>query len=56
MASILGAALAPAAALALLAFTGGSPVLVGVYLSVAAVITLVALIISKETRDMDYEA
>jgi len=55
VASILGAAMAPAIALSLLAVAGGSPVLVGVYLSVAAVITLVALYISKETRDMDYE-
>jgi hypothetical protein len=30
-------------------------VLVGLYLSAAAVITLVALFISKETRDIDYE-
>ena len=55
VASILGAAMAPAIALSLLAVAGGSPVLVGLYLSVAAVITLVALFISKETRDMDYE-
>ena len=54
VASILGAAMAPAIALALLAAADGSPVLVGLYLSAAAVITLVALIISKETRDMDY--
>jgi len=54
VASILGAALAPAIALALLAAADGSPVLVGLYLSAAAVITLVALFISKETRDMDY--
>jgi metabolite-proton symporter len=55
VASILGAALAPTAALWLLGLADG-PVLVGVYLSLAAVITLVALIISRETRDMDYEA
>ncbi|GAB2452412.1 metabolite-proton symporter [Conyzicola lurida] len=55
VASILGAALAPTIALALLAAADGSPVLVGLYLSAAAVITLVALFISKETRDMDYE-
>jgi len=30
-------------------------VLVGVYLSAMAVITLVALLISRETRDIDYE-
>jgi hypothetical protein len=33
----------------------GSPVLVGVYLSVMAVLTLIALFLSKETRDLDYE-
>ena len=56
VASILGAALAPAAALWLLAVGDGSPVLVGLYLSAAAIITLVALIISRETRDIDYDA
>jgi metabolite-proton symporter len=56
VASILGAALAPTIALALLAAADGSPVLVGLYLSAAAVITLIALFISKETRDMDYQA
>jgi metabolite-proton symporter len=55
VASILGAALAPTIALALLAAADGSPVLVGLYLSAAAVITLIALFISKETRDIDYE-
>ena len=54
VASILGAAMAPAIALTLLATADGSPVLVGLYLSAAAVVTLIALIISKETRDMDY--
>lgn len=56
VASILGAALAPAIALALLAAADGSTVFVGLYLSAAAVITLVALIISKETRDIEYAA
>lgn len=55
VASILGAALAPTIALALLAVTNNA-LLVGLYLSLAAVITLVALVISKETRDMDYSA
>jgi metabolite-proton symporter len=55
VASILGAALAPAIALQLLANAGGSPIFVGLYLSAAAVITLIALFISKETRDIDYE-
>lgn len=55
VASILGAALAPGIALGLLGVADG-PVLVGLYLSLAAVITLVALIISKDTADIDYEA
>jgi hypothetical protein len=29
---------------------------VGVYLSVMAVLTLIALLLSKETKDVDYEA
>ena len=52
--SILGAAVAPYIALALWALSGGSTILVGVYLSVAAVITLVALRLSTETRDSDF--
>jgi len=55
VASILGAALAPGVALALLGIADG-PVLVGLYLSAAAVITLIALIISKDTANVDYEA
>jgi metabolite-proton symporter len=53
--SILGAALAPFVAVALWTAAGGSTVLVGVYLSGAAVLTLVALMLTKETKDMDYE-
>lgn len=52
--SILGAAVAPFIAVALWGAAGGSPVLVGVYLSAMGVITLVALLISRETRDVDY--
>jgi hypothetical protein len=33
----------------------GSPVLVGVYPTVMSVLTLFALFVSKETRDLDYE-
>ncbi|MBC7276836.1 MAG: hypothetical protein H5T77_10100, partial [Nocardioides sp.] len=33
----------------------GSPVLVGVYLSAMAVITLISLLIGKETRDIALE-
>jgi MFS family permease len=53
--SILGAALAPFIAVWLWETAKGSPVLVGVYLSGAAVLTLVALFLSKETKDLDYE-
>ncbi|HEY8589456.1 MAG TPA: MFS transporter [Naasia sp.] len=53
--SILGAAVAPFIAVALWQAAGGSTWLVGVYLSAMAAITLVALLLSKETRDMEYE-
>jgi metabolite-proton symporter len=53
--SILGAAVAPFVAVALWQAAGGSTLLVGLYLSGAAVLTLVALLLSKETKDMDYE-
>ncbi|MFT4213801.1 MAG: MFS transporter [Microbacterium sp.] len=53
--SILGAALAPFVAVVLWASAGGSPVLVGLYLSGAGVLTLIALLLSKETRDIDYD-
>ncbi|WP_156760049.1 MFS transporter [Microbacterium karelineae] len=54
--SILGAALAPIVAVWLWSIGGGSPWLVGVYLAGAAVLTLVALILSKETKDVDIDA
>ena len=54
--SILGAAVAPFIGTALWAVGGGSPFWVGVYLSVMAVLTLIALLLSKETKDVDYEA
>ncbi|WP_426766469.1 MFS transporter [Pseudarthrobacter sp. 1G09] len=53
--SILGAAVAPFIAVALWELADGSPVLVGVYLTSMAVLTLIALFVSKETRDLDYE-
>ncbi|MBV0894255.1 MFS transporter [Microbacterium sp. NC79] len=52
--SILGAALAPIIALALLGTAGGNPWLVGVYLSVMAVLTLIAAILMRETKDSDF--
>ncbi|TQL70479.1 metabolite-proton symporter [Nocardioides albertanoniae] len=55
VASILGAAVAPFIAVALWKQADGSPLLVGVYLSVMAVITLVSLLIGKETRDVVLE-
>jgi metabolite-proton symporter len=54
--SILGAALAPFVAVALWGLADGSPVLVGLYLSGAGVLTLIALIIGKETKDVDIDA
>ncbi|MEB0002741.1 MFS transporter [Cryobacterium sp. 10I1] len=56
MSSILGAAVAPFIAVWLWTLGGGSPFWVGVYLFVMAVITLVALLLSRETKDVDIEA
>lgn len=53
--SILGAALAPIIAVWLWAEADGSPVYVGFYLTGAAVITLVALMLGKETKDVSIE-
>ncbi|MFJ4037597.1 MFS transporter [Microbacterium sp. NPDC090007] len=53
--SILGAALAPIVAVALWAAGDGNPWLVGVYLSVMGVLTLIALVLSPETKDVDYD-
>ena len=53
--SMIGAAPASFIAVALWQRAGGSTVLVGAYLSVAAVATFIALLISRETRDHDYE-
>jgi MFS family permease len=53
--SILGAAVAPFIAVALWELADGSPVLVGIYLTAMSVLTLIALFVSKETRDVDYE-
>ncbi|MDO8382738.1 MAG: MFS transporter [Microbacterium sp.] len=53
--SILGAALAPIIAVALWATAGGSPWLVGIYLSAMGVLTLIAVLLSKETKDVDFD-
>lgn len=55
MSSILGAAVAPFIAVWLWESAKGSTILVGVYLSAMAALTLVALFLSKETKDTDYE-
>lgn len=49
--SILGAAVAPIIAVALWQAADGSPVLVGLYLSGAGVLTLIALLLGRETKD-----
>jgi metabolite-proton symporter len=53
--SILGAAVAPFIAVALWQAAEGSVWLVGAYLSSMAVLTLVSLLLSKETRDIAYD-
>src|SRR5690606_32421719 len=55
LSSVLGAAVAPFIAVYLWARADGSPVLVGVFLTVMALITLVALLLERETRDVNYE-
>jgi metabolite-proton symporter len=52
--SILGAALAPIIATALWSAAGGSTWMVGVYLAIAAVLTLISLVLTKETKDVDF--
>ena len=55
MSSILGAAVAPFIAIWLWTVGEGSPFWVGIYLSSMAVITLVALILLRETKDLDLD-
>jgi metabolite-proton symporter len=55
VASILGAALAPIVAVWLWDVGAGNPWLVGVYLTGAGVLTLVALLLGKETKDVDID-
>src|SRR5690554_499532 len=53
--SILGAAVAPFIAVWLWGMGDGSPFLVGIYLASMAVITLLALIVGKETKNIDID-
>lgn len=53
--SVIGAAPASFVAIALWQASNGSTLLVGLYLSAAAVLTFIALWLSRETRDHDYE-
>lgn len=53
--SILGAAVAPFIAVALWKTADGSPFLVGVYLSVMSALTLIALLLGKETKHIDID-
>jgi metabolite-proton symporter len=53
--SILGAAVAPFIAVALWSAGGGSPFWVGIYLSGMSLLTLIALLLGKETKDVDME-
>ncbi|AJM78062.1 MFS transporter [Rathayibacter toxicus] len=54
MASVIGAAPAPTIAVALWQAADGSPVLVGLYLSGMALVTLIALVFFKETQRISY--
>ena len=51
--SILGAALAPFVAVWLWGLGQGSPTLVGLYLSAMSALTLIALLLGKETKEID---
>ncbi len=53
VASIIGASLAPIIAVAYLWFADGSILFVGIYLSASAVVTLIGLLLSRETKDVD---
>ncbi len=56
MSSILGAAVAPIIAVALWTWAAGSTWPVGIYLAGAGVLTLIALLLTRETKDTDYSA
>ncbi len=54
LSSVIGAGIAPTVFVALWSYGEGSPFWVGVYLAGAAVLTLIALLCSKETKNYDY--
>lgn len=54
--SILGAALAPIIATALWSAAGGSTWMVGAYLAFCSLLTLISLVLTRETKDLDYNA
>ena len=54
LASVIGAGVAPTIFVALWAQAGGSPILVGLYVAGAAVITFVALLLTPETKHTEY--
>ncbi|KAB1659408.1 MHS family MFS transporter [Pseudoclavibacter chungangensis] len=54
LSSVLGAAIAPSIFIALWAMADGSPIYVGLYLAGSAVLTFVALLFTRETRDDTY--
>ena len=54
--SILGAAVAPFIAVALWSYGAGNPFWVGIYLTSMSVLTLIALLLGKETKDVDIDA
>lgn len=53
--SILGAALAPIIAVWLWGLADGSPIWVGIYLTGAALLTFISLLLTKETKDVNIE-
>lgn len=54
--SILGAAIAPIVAVSLWSGAKGNPQPVGIYLALMGVLTLIALLLSKETKNVDLES
>jgi len=54
MGSILGAAVAPVITIELWRYANGSLILVGFYLSAAALITIIALLLSDKMKKVDY--